>query len=172
MSDSFPWLRVIASARRSRTPGPYPGSRRSSKESAFLGSCPFLFWHSPHQYIRLAMQRSSFPGLAGRSVSCAAAVRKARLPLPRPAYPTVKQAFPAAARLRGRGCAAAGDIVTCASPAARTTPPRAVWMPPTERDGPGGIQTARGGRSEEHTSELQSHLNLVCRLLLEKKKKH
>src|SRR5207237_8438193 len=27
----------------------------------------------------------------------------------------------------------------------------------------------RAGRSEEHTSELQSHLNLVCRLLLEKK---
>src|SRR5260370_11625630 len=27
-------------------------------------------------------------------------------------------------------------------------------------------------RSEEHTSELQSHLNLVCRLLLKKKKKH
>src|SRR4051812_49741052 len=26
------------------------------------------------------------------------------------------------------------------------------------------------GRSEEHTSELQSHVNLVCRLLLEKKK--
>src|SRR5260370_26194051 len=29
---------------------------------------------------------------------------------------------------------------------------------------------ARQQRSEEHTSELQSHLNLVCRLLLEKKK--
>src|SRR5260370_3029483 len=28
----------------------------------------------------------------------------------------------------------------------------------------------RADRSEEHTSELQSHLNLVCRLLLEKKK--
>src|SRR5260370_24393193 len=28
----------------------------------------------------------------------------------------------------------------------------------------------RKDRSEEHTSELQSHLNLVCRLLLEKKK--
>src|SRR5260370_23380930 len=27
-------------------------------------------------------------------------------------------------------------------------------------------------RSEEHTSELQSHLNLVCRLLLEKKTDH
>src|SRR5260221_4245346 len=32
--------------------------------------------------------------------------------------------------------------------------------------------TARCGcRSEEHTSELQSHSDLVCRLLLEKKKK-
>src|SRR5690242_21479005 len=30
----------------------------------------------------------------------------------------------------------------------------------------------RPDRSEEHTSELQSHVNLVCRLLLEKKKKH
>src|SRR5260370_26211754 len=29
---------------------------------------------------------------------------------------------------------------------------------------------ARAQRSEEHTSELQSHLNLVCRPLLEKKK--
>src|SRR5690242_21281360 len=44
-----------------------------------------------------------------------------------------------------------------------------------------GDLVARGGgvlrlwendlRSEEHTSELQSHVNLVCRLLLEKKKK-
>src|SRR5260370_29783966 len=48
---------------------------------------------------------------------------------------------------------------------------------------PGGNVTAARGsswfsrnraisRSEEHTSELQSHLNLVCRLLLEKKKKY
>src|SRR5260370_10193086 len=33
-----------------------------------------------------------------------------------------------------------------------------------------GRQALRLQRSEEHTSELQSHLNLVCRLLLEKKK--
>src|SRR2546430_7681777 len=33
-------------------------------------------------------------------------------------------------------------------------------------------RTAETGRSEEHTSELQSQSNLVCRLLLEKKKKH
>src|SRR2546429_4186935 len=32
--------------------------------------------------------------------------------------------------------------------------------------------TARSSRSEEHTSELQSRLHLVCRLLLEKKKKN
>src|SRR3989449_6866768 len=33
-------------------------------------------------------------------------------------------------------------------------------------------QALEGTRSEEHTSELQSRLHLVCRLLLEKKKKH
>src|SRR5260370_8300445 len=34
----------------------------------------------------------------------------------------------------------------------------------------GGRERAQtAGRSEEHTSELQSHLNLVCLLLLEKK---
>src|SRR5690242_21624392 len=33
------------------------------------------------------------------------------------------------------------------------------------------IACAAATRSEEHTSELQSHVNLVCRLLLEKKKK-
>src|SRR5690242_21279914 len=32
-------------------------------------------------------------------------------------------------------------------------------------------RSAQASRSEEHTSELQSHVNLVCRLLLEKKKK-
>src|SRR5688572_32467061 len=34
-----------------------------------------------------------------------------------------------------------------------------------------GADSARVKRSEEHTSELQSQSNLVCRLLLEKKKK-
>src|SRR5690606_41859610 len=34
-----------------------------------------------------------------------------------------------------------------------------------------GKDKARGKRSEEHTSELQSRENLVCRLLLEKKNK-
>src|SRR5207237_10312656 len=39
----------------------------------------------------------------------------------------------------------------------RSTNDGTTWQPPVRR-------------SEEHTSELQSHLNLVCRLLLEKKK--
>src|SRR5256885_16054314 len=36
--------------------------------------------------------------------------------------------------------------------------------------GHGGLQLVGADRSEEHTSELQSPCNLVCRLLLEKKK--
>src|SRR5438105_8512692 len=34
----------------------------------------------------------------------------------------------------------------------------------------GGRKLVRGSRSEEHTSELQSRVDLVCRLLVEKKK--
>src|SRR3989475_7217679 len=37
--------------------------------------------------------------------------------------------------------------------------------------GDGSVRVMVQGRSEEHTSELQSQSNLVCRLLLEKKKK-
>src|SRR3712207_7147480 len=38
------------------------------------------------------------------------------------------------------------------------------------RPGPATFYTSANGRSEEHTSELQSRQYLVCRLLLEKKK--
>src|SRR6476661_10490139 len=59
-----------------------------------------------------------------------------------------------------------------------TTLFRSIWTPlipatmPDEKVESFGEQVpiGRAGRSEEHTSELQSHLNLVCRLLLEKKK--
>src|SRR5690242_21228467 len=63
-------------------------------------------------------------------------------------------------------------------------PPRSTLFPYTtlfrslrliagdERPQSGTVTRSGGlGRSEEHTSELQSHVNLVCRLLLEKKKK-
>src|SRR2546430_9908657 len=72
----------------------------------------------------------------------------------------------------------------------RSVPPRGDVADPGRRDGrcgpgrgglpPGGRGPGlasghlgpdhRPGRSEEHTSELQSQSNLVCRLLLEKKK--
>src|SRR5258707_6247610 len=42
---------------------------------------------------------------------------------------------------------------------------------PVRRRPPGPGGRLRAGRSEEHTSELQSRQYLVCRLLLEKKKK-
>src|SRR5207253_10500127 len=46
------------------------------------------------------------------------------------------------------------------SPSPICSPSRRSWTP------------SSGSRSEEHTSELQSRGHLVCRLLLEKKKKH
>src|SRR2546430_12714123 len=41
----------------------------------------------------------------------------------------------------------------------------------TKRDPADNVRLLRHRRSEEHTSELQSQSNLVCRLLLEKKKR-
>src|SRR5690242_21898811 len=53
-------------------------------------------------------------------------------------------------------------------------PPRDL-LPPRDRERRPrrgeGARAVRRRRSEEHTSELQSHVNLVCRLLLEKKNK-
>src|SRR2546427_4284952 len=47
-----------------------------------------------------------------------------------------------------------------------------VWLVPLDTDRPIRFNAERPNyRSEEHTSELQSQSNLVCRLLLEKKKK-
>src|SRR5690242_21489066 len=70
------------------------------------------------------------------------------------------------------------------SPAAAGTPrqprPRPVFLRPSRGErlvlnAPDLVELRRANpvpleRSEEHTSELQSHVNLVCRLLLEKKK--
>src|SRR5437667_6420347 len=51
---------------------------------------------------------------------------------------------------------------------------RSVWPTPvptsTSRSPPCSVASGSWTRSEEHTSELQSHHDLVCRLLLEKKK--
>src|SRR5207244_9781374 len=50
--------------------------------------------------------------------------------------------------------------------------PQGAWQLGDGRYGWGTHADQTEGRSEEHTSELQSPDHLVCRLLLEKKKKH
>src|SRR2546427_2696358 len=75
------------------------------------------------------------------------------------------------------GMCEAGDsgCVPRHEPAALSGPPHRPWrgrphvapfLVPQEEGLGGGV-----GRSEEHTSELQSQSNVVCRLLLEKKKR-
>src|SRR5438034_6596267 len=53
-----------------------------------------------------------------------------------------------------------------AAPPVAPPPPAARFAPPEVQH----VVLDEGSRSEEHTSELQSHSELVCRLLLEKKK--
>src|SRR2546426_2979794 len=80
-------------------------------------------------------------------------------------------------RSRGRPIEKGAEYV----PAAATVSVVGVAMPPKaprRRPGrpitpsPDSSSPADASRSEEHTSELQSPCNLVCRLLLEKKKKN
>src|SRR5437588_2159149 len=57
-----------------------------------------------------------------------------------------------------------------ATPARRPAPP-CTWSTSCTFSWPVPMCPEKVQRSEEHTSELQSHSDLVCRLLLEKKKK-
>src|SRR5438477_9177222 len=61
----------------------------------------------------------------------------------------------------------ARSLLTTSSTTSTTPRPRPT-SPATSLTGP--MPRSSSARSEEHTSELQSHVNLVCRLLLEKKK--
>src|SRR2546422_4507617 len=92
-----------------------------------------------------------------------------------------------------RRASPSAPMISIASTQLRTLPLRTergpaalvATMPPdvanAPEDGSGGSRRPKGRaaavssahvRSEEHTSELQSRLHLVCRLLLEKKKKY
>src|SRR4051794_41491599 len=57
------------------------------------------------------------------------------------------------------------------APAAPKPAPKSDSPAPRESDLGAGFGAAGAGRSEEHTSELQSPVHLVCCLLLEKKNK-
>src|SRR5262245_64868769 len=81
--------------------------------------------------------------------------------LPRPPRPTL---FPYTTLFRSRG-----QRRSRLSPASARPPWRPAWIEAPSRFRHRTQQAA--ARSEEHTSELQSLRHLVCRLLLEKKKK-
>src|SRR2546430_4791971 len=67
-----------------------------------------------------------------------------------------------------------GCIQWVARRAVQVQPPAgdAETVPQQDGERPGAAHARAETRSEEHTSELQSQSNLVCRLLLEKKKKN
>src|SRR5439155_25421168 len=84
------------------------------------------------------------------------------LMIPRPPRSTL---FPYTTLFRSRTCATAGAApIGARAPGARSAGTRIAGHPLRGGDAP-------CPRSEEHTSELQSRGHLVCRLLLEKKKK-
>src|SRR2546426_7276444 len=76
--------------------------------------------------------------------------------------------FRSQARLAGRVLHRAGRARAVAEPARLEERRRDRYVLRARRQ---GVRGRRAARSEEHTSELQSPCNLVCRLLLEKKKK-
>src|SRR2546422_4954088 len=72
--------------------------------------------------------------------------------------------FPYTTLFRSTWRALAGSSTSTRSPIPKGT------LASSKRPSIAVFVSASGGRSEEHTSELQSRLHLVCRLLLEKKK--
>src|SRR3712207_8336777 len=89
-------------------------------------------------------------------------------------YTTLFRSLADAHKLRERGLVSPGEVphhlVSSGTPGCVEIDEGAVLV---EQDGPehDGCASCRR-RSEEHTSELQSRQYLVCRLLLEKKKKY
>src|SRR5207244_9435656 len=73
-----------------------------------------------------------------------------------------------AAEMAAESCVAETYVVARSAPFQRTTELVTRFVPVTVSVKPGPPAVAEVGRSEEHTSELQSPDHLVCRLLLEK----
>src|SRR5579875_4055252 len=77
---------------------------------------------------------------------------------------------PIARQRRSASCALAGPMLTAVSSLLPIVS-RSLIAAEIVLSSPGSRTSEITIRSEEHTSELQSHSDLVCRLLLEKKKK-
>src|SRR5688572_32177202 len=78
--------------------------------------------------------------------------------------------FSATARYIASAIGAVELMVIETVTSSRLMPPKSVSMSASESMATPHLPTSPALRSEEHTSELQSQSNLVCRLLLEKKK--
>src|SRR5207237_10528698 len=94
-------------------------------------------------------------------------------PIPTPSLLALHDALPISGAGGERLCqggpgAAAGHFERVAVPSGRRNVPGE--QPQLRLVRSYARKEQRHVRSEEHTSELQSHLNLVCRLLLERKK--
>src|SRR6476661_5319019 len=87
---------------------------------------------------------------------------------PRLIRPVLAELPVRAASRRSRACTSAGPAVASTTSDTPHSGPMAT-MPPSVTMARMETASPSVPRSEEHTSELQSHLNLVCRLLLEKK---
>src|SRR5439155_24134300 len=79
--------------------------------------------------------------------------------------PPISTLFPYTTLFRSHGAQEPGPV------SATPWMPRSCWQCST-RFSPRNASSTASSRSEEHTSELQSRGHLVCRLLLEKKKKY
>src|SRR5256885_5509142 len=78
--------------------------------------------------------------------------------------------FPYTTLFRSRRCAGAADLDVGTRDRERLVLGQRLTFGPVGRMGRERAEKPGRQRSEEHTSELQSPCNLVCRLLLEKKK--
>src|SRR5260221_12909655 len=96
--------------------------------------------------------------------------RSLKLPTaPCSALASVRRGYPARKKRSSKSArGASSEASSCEMPGAPVSPFRVEARSPAFPFG----ETGAPGRSEEHTSELQSHSDLVCRLLLEKKKTH
>src|SRR5690606_40150905 len=106
-------------------------------------------------------------------LSCAAAASPAIRPL------SLHDALPISSRPAAQEPASPSALASVSASKPKSFPtaaaaPNGPWTPglwkPRVDSSPTAARFKRPDRSEEHTSELQSRENLVCRLLLEKKK--